>query len=216
MKKAPTQKKKRKSRDKLLAYHSGTLAPLINKAPYVIRITELKNYPSPLFVLKERREFINKKSGKNQNKPRSRQTSQKKLVDLAKFYGESLRRCLPVLKKILSCVRDSKDIPLELQRYLTREGLRKTLTLPLDEEAGVKIGLISKLQVRVKEFDRVELIAHRVSRFSREEASYWLSRTTSFGPEYNKWAVSGLRIMLGGLTGDPGIEKMLEQLKNSE
>ena len=42
------------------------------------------------------------------------------------------------------------------------------------EEAGAKLALIFRLQERVTDVDRVELIAQRVARFTREEAAYWL------------------------------------------
>ena len=41
-----------------------------------------------------------------------------------------------------------------------------------------------------------ELTAWRVQRFSREEASYWLTRATLFGTKANLWALSGMRLML--------------------
>jgi hypothetical protein len=81
--------------------------------------------------------------------------------------------------------------------------------LPIDEEAGAKLALIFRLEDRLRDLDRVELIAHRVTQFTREEAAYWLSRTTSFGPSANRWALSGLRIMLGGHPGDPAVASML-------
>jgi hypothetical protein len=59
--------------------------------------------------------------------------------------------------------------------------------LPLDEVAGAKLGLIFRLQERLTDLDRVDLIARRVARFTREEAVYWLSRTTSFEPDANRW-----------------------------
>jgi predicted nucleotidyltransferase len=49
---------------------------------------------------------------------------------------------------------------------------------------------------------------------TREEAAYWLSRATSFGPSANRWALSGLRIMLGGHSKDPEIAGMLERLRS--
>jgi len=87
--------------------------------------------------------------------------------------------------------------------------------LPLDDEAGWKIALIFKLQERIIELDRVELLARRVDRFTREEAGYWFSRITSFGPDANRWAISGMRIMLAGQSNDKAIETMLEQLRLS-
>jgi hypothetical protein len=127
--------------------------------------------------------------------------------------GEAQRRCLPILRQIIGRVRDEYGVPLELQRYLTQEGLRLRLNLPLDEEAGAKLGLIFRLQERITDLDRVELIARRVARFTREEAVYWLSRMTSFGTDANRWAISGLRIMLGGQAKDPAVERMLGRLR---
>jgi len=50
--------------------------------------------------------------------------------------------------------------------------------------------------------------------FTREEAAYWLSRTTSFGTDANRWALSGLRVMLGGQPKDPAVQRMLERLRH--
>ena len=85
--------------------------------------------------------------------------------------------------------------------------------LPLDEEAGCKLSLIFKLQERIKELDRVELIARRVDRFTREEAAYWYSRMTSFGEAANRWAAAGMKVMLAGQPHDPHIEKMIEEMR---
>jgi hypothetical protein len=74
--------------------------------------------------------------------------------------------------------------------------------------------LIFRLQERVPDLDRVELIARRVARFTREEAAYWLSRTTSFGADSNRWALSGLRVILGGQANDPGVSRILARLRN--
>jgi hypothetical protein len=106
-------------------------------------------------------------------------------------------------------------VPAGLQRYLTQEGLKLRLSVPLDEEAGAKLALIFRLQERVPDLDRVELIARRVARFTREEAVYWLSRTTSFGADANRWALSGLRVILGGQPKDPAVQRMLEHLRHA-
>jgi hypothetical protein len=110
-------------------------------------------------------------------------------------------------------VQDAWHQPLELQPYLTEKGLPFRGNLPLDDEAGCKLALIFKLQERVKEIDRVELIARRADRFTREEAAYWLSRISNFSDDANRWASSGLRIMLGGHAKDPAVERMLERLR---
>jgi len=105
-------------------------------------------------------------------------------------------------------------VPLELQRYLTAEGLRLRLNLPLDEEAGAKLALVCELQERVNDMDLVELIARRVERFTQEEAAYWLSRMTAFSLDANRWAVAGMRIMPGGHPQDAGVERVLERLRS--
>jgi len=112
-------------------------------------------------------------------------------------------------------VQDAWHQPLELQQYLTAQGLTFRGSLPLDAEAGCKLALIFKLQERVKEMDRVELIARRADRFTHEEVAYWLSRISHFGDDANRWAISGLRIVLGGHAKDPAVERMLERLRES-
>ena len=85
--------------------------------------------------------------------------------------------------------------------------------LPLDTEAGSKLALIFKLQERIQEMDRVELIARRVDRFTREEAGYWLSRITTYGDAANRWALAGMKLMLGGQPGDKSVAQMLDSLR---
>ncbi|MFP4428985.1 MAG: hypothetical protein ACLFPB_06650 [Desulfovermiculus sp.] len=206
--------KKRKNVD-LHKHHVERLEPLVPKSPYVLRITEWKDYPVPVLVIKERRAYQldTHNSRKQVQVPLLEPPVKRILVEIGFIYGEPLRRCLPVFWHIVSTVRDNQDIPLELQRYMNKEGLRLRLNLPLDEEAGAKLGLLCRLQVRVRELERIELMARRIARFSREEAVYWLYRTTTYGPEANRWAVSGLRIMLGGQPGDPAVGKMLARLR---
>ena len=62
--------------------------------------------------------------------------------------------------------------------------------------------------------DRVELIARRVERFSREEAAYWLTRATQYGAAANRWALAGMRVVLGGQPDDRTISRrMLEKIR---
>src|SRR5207302_6975563 len=84
------------------------------------------------------------------------------------IYGDAQRRCLPVLREIVARVQDSHQVALELQRLLPLDRIEFRGNLPLDDEAGCKLALIFKLQERVKDLDRVELIARRVERFTRE------------------------------------------------
>jgi len=54
----------------------------------------------------------------------------------------------------------------------------------------------------------------RLNRFqTREEAAYWHSRFTSFGDVANRWAASGMKVMLAGQSRDPNVAVMLEDLR---
>ena len=187
------------------------LGPLGAKAPFLLRITEWQGAPVPVLVVKERqyRDHDEAAPGPDGQRRRARSV----LIERGNLAGDPLHRCLPLLRRIVEGVADPVGVPLELSRYLTNEGLRTRGNLPLDEEAGAKLALIFRLQDRIKDLDRVELIAHRVRQFTREEAAYWLSRTLSFGPIANRWALSGLRIMLGGHADDKGVQEMLERLR---
>lgn len=190
------------------------LAPLLKTAPFTLLITQWKDTPIPVLVVKERVEVARPEAEEQSLISGFEVQKRGVLVERGHIVGESQRRCLPILRKIAERVTDSAGIPLELQRYLTQEGLKTRGSLPMDEEAGAKFSLIFRLQERVKELDRVELITRRVARFTREEALYWLSRTTSFGQDSNRWAIAGLRIMLGGQPNDAGVDMMLTKLRN--
>jgi hypothetical protein len=110
-------------------------------------------------------------------------------------------------------VTDDHGVPREIDRYLTSQGLRLTVTLPLDGDAGAKLALIFRLHERIADLERVELTARRVERLTGEEALYYLSRTTRFGSDANRWALSGLCVLFGGQRGDPAIGRMLERLR---
>jgi len=202
---------KQKQKLDLKQHHKERLAKLNAKAPFVLRITEWKDKPIPILVIKERHFRDEDDDARDADGQRGK--ARPVLIERGSLYGEPQHRCLPVLRRILEPVTDEAGIPLELNRYMTPEGLRIRGNLPLNEEAGAKLGLIFRLQDRLKDLDRVELIAYRIAQFTREEAAYWLSRSTSFGPSANRWALSGLRIMLGGHPKDPDIGNMLERLR---
>ncbi len=196
--------KKSSQRIDLTTHYDKTLAPLLDESPWILRVTEWKDKPPPLYIIKQRRSV---------NGDGASDDRRSTLRDRGRLYGESQRRCLPTLQRIVGRVLDADDRPMELARYVARSNPRFRGNLPLDEEAGCKLALIFKLQERVKEIDRVELIARRVDRFTQEEAAYWLSRITNFGDVANRWAVSGMKIMLSGHPHDKAVEKMLDQLR---
>src|SRR6266852_3534865 len=199
----------------LQQHYDERLTRVWRRVPFVLRITAWKDMPVPVLVVKERHSVNGTNMSSLTASDTQSRSSQGNLVERGHLAGEAQRRCLPILRRLVGRVRDEYGIPLELQRYLTREGLTLRVNLPLDEEAGAKLGLIFRLQERLTDLARVELIARRVARFTREEAVYWLSRTTSFEPDANRWAVAGLRLMLGGQAHDPAVERMLERLREA-
>ena len=188
-------------------HYEANVKPEIPGASWVLRITEHKDKPVPVFIVKERILPDKRTDIKNLVAPRSI------LKERGLIYGQAQLRCLPIIRKILARVCNGAGIPLDLQHYLNGSRIRFRGNLPLDMEAGYKLALISKLQERLKDLNRVELIARRVDRFTREEAAYWYSRVTNFSPPVNRWALAGMKIMLAGYPNDPNLESMLEELR---
>jgi hypothetical protein len=178
------------------------------RAPFVLRLTRLRRTEPPVLIIKERIELDDRDDVEGLTNPRS------KTVDRGMIHGEAVRACLPVLKRLLERVTDEAGIPLGLETFMTQEGLKQTdLNLPLDEGAGARLSLFFKLQSRVQDIDRVELIGRRISRFSREEAVYWLSNVTAADETLRAWSISGLRTMLAGEAGDKRIREQLDRLR---
>lgn len=176
-------------------------------APWVLRLTEHNDRPVPVMIIKQRLLPDERKDTENMLAPRS------VLKERGLLYGPPQLRCLPVIRTMISRVQDRDGVPLELFRFLEGTRLEYRGNLPLNEEAGLKVALLFKLQERIKELDRVELLARRIERFTKEEAGYWYSRTTSFGEAANRWALAGMKLMLAGQPGDPAIAEMLEKLR---
>lgn len=193
----------------LQQHYNQRVKPALSTAPWILRITEYADRPVPVLVVKER---VLWNSG--QDNPADG-NQQGELEDRGLIYGQQQRRCLPVLRTIVGRVTNDSGIPLELDRFLSEKRITFRGNLPLDEEAGCKLSLIFRLRERILEMDRVELIARRVLRFTREEAAYWYSRMTNFGEPANRWARAGMRTMLGGQPGDPAVEEILMELRST-
>lgn len=183
------------------------LKPRSKVSPWILRVTVHKGKPVPVLLVKERFFPNGGPEGHDSNARKS------VLRDRGLIYGQPLRRCLPVIRNIVGRICDHAGIPLDLQRFFPSKRISFRGNLPLDEEAGAKLSLIFKLQERITDMNRIELIAWRIDRFSREEAVYWLTRATQYGPEASRWAQAGMRIMLGGQPGDQGIIETLERLR---
>jgi hypothetical protein len=201
-------------RESLDEFYRRRLLGLTKAAPFVLRITRWRELTGPVLVVKERAARTQPAAASENGVVRALRPRQSaNLVERGHIAGEPQRRVLPVLKSVLGRVRDEAGVPLYLQRWMTVEGLRRIVTLPLDEEAGGKLALIFRLHERIADLDRVELIARRVERLTREEANYLLSRTTRFDPAANRWAMAGLRIMLGGQAKDLAVRETLDRLR---
>lgn len=185
---------------KLIDLYERRHKRLLRNAPFTFRITQWGEVATPVIVVKQR---IRQQGGKARGK----------LIARGHIKGDALRRLTPLMKAAVSRVTDAAGVPLELERYFTREGLHLRLTLPIDDEAGAKLAVIARLAQRLPDLDRTELLARRVLAFTREEGLYWLSRITDYGGDANRWAVSGLRLMLAGQPGDEGVERMLARLR---
>ncbi len=189
------------------AHYHQKVKPELANAPWVLRITEHKNKPAPVLIIKQRLLPDQRTDTDDLVAPRS------VLKERGLLYGPQQRRCTPILRTIMTRINNFKGIPLELQQYLNGSRITFRGNLPLDDEAGYKMALIFKLQERIKDLDRIELIARRVDRFTREEAAYWYSRITTYGDAANRWAAAGMKVMLAGNTKDPHVEKMLTDLR---
>ncbi|MBF0103224.1 MAG: hypothetical protein HQK77_20175 [Desulfobacterales bacterium] len=180
--------------------------PELSKSSWVLRITDHKEKPSPVFIIKERIS-PDKRVDASPDTPVSRSI----LKDRGVIYGQAQLRCLSIIRVISQRICNASGIPLELHQFIHDKQFRGNL--PLNDEAGYKFALIFKLQERLKEMDRVELIARRVDRFTKEEAAYWYSRITNFSDVANRWALAGMKVMLSGYPKDTNIEVMLEELR---
>lgn len=190
------------------AHFKKYVKPYLRRADWILRFTKQAKYPVPLLQIKERKR-LDSPSGRDDS-PTGYELKERGIL-----YGDQLRRLLPVIRSIISRVKNEEGISLDLQKNIEGVSMAFRGNLPLDEEAGVKLALIFKLTNRLKELDRTELLARRAEKFTREEAAYWHSRIVDYGRDAGRWAESGLRIVLGGQPKDPAVEAILDKLRRS-
>jgi hypothetical protein len=204
---------------KLKSMDPSYLMQLARRAPFVLQIGQRQQTVGPVLMVKERTLIPPPTRRLAPPAPAGRAREELRAEGLrarGQMGGETLQRCLPLIRRIVARVTDEAGVPLELERYLRLQMLRQPTRLPLDEEAGAKLALIFRLGANVADLDRAELIARRVLRFTREEATYWHSRITGFGRDADRWAATGLRIVLGGQPKDPAVARLLEELRTND
>lgn len=184
------------------------LQRLASKSPFVLRFTRLKELNPPVLQVKERIAPEEREDAAQLKQLRA------KTVERGRIHGEAVRASRPIIRRILEQVRDDEGIPLGLEKFITKAGLRHTdLNLPLDETAGAKLALFFRLQTHMRDIDRIELLGRRIALFSREEAIYWLANATAADPALRSWSIRGLRLMLCGEAGDQRVQQTLERIR---
>lgn len=163
----------------------AAMQPWLKTAPWILRITERKPHTGAVLVINERY---------------TTERDTRALREYGSLYDRALRLSLPVLRLLLAHVRDEAGRELGLDALLA-DGMTYRGQIPLDQETGAKIALLAKLHPNVRREDRIELMAWRIERFSREETLYWLTKVSVpslCGRAGMEWAKSGLRTMLAG------------------
>lgn len=184
-------------RQAALAARAETIA---RSSPYVLRLTERRAYTGVTLVVCER-------------VATARGTT--RLVEHGCIYGAALREGLAALREILATVTDASGTSLGLGELVGTDTAYRG-NLPLNETAGLKLALYAKLHPQLRDAARIELMAWRIERLSREEARYYLVKVTvpSYGRRGIEWAKSGIRIILAGRPQDkPLIHGLIEQLR---
>lgn len=192
----------------LAAKERKRLEALYKHAPFGLLATRHSGLPAPVLLVKERLEIEGERRGKFADRD-------------FQCYGEPMRRLLAegLLARMVTEVTDTDDVRLGLEHILRPRVLDAAalpLQIPLDEPSGTRLGLLFILQGKMRDKDRIELMARRIARFSREEAAYWYSRVTRLEPDLRSMAARGLKIMLcgdGGLEDRPRVRRALDKLR---
>lgn len=169
-------------------------------APWILRVTERKGFTGPILEICER---LPTDSGKT------------RLVDYGRIYNGTLRTCKRVICYMLSQELDQNGRCAGLQELID-DKIEYRGQIPLRDETGAKLALLFKLHPKVRSQERIELMAWRIERFTREEALYWVTKVSIpvYGQRGIEWAKSGLRLMLAGQQKDQKeVQELLDQLR---
>lgn len=175
--------------------------PMLKMAPWILRVTERKEFTGPVLEVCERR---------------ATEKGATKLWEYGRIYNGTLRTCRAAIRYMMSEVTDSAGRPLGIQTLLDGP-IAYRGQIPLDSVTGAKLALLAKLHPQVRSQERIELMAWRIERFSREETMYWLSKVSVesfYGRRGIEWAKSGLRLMLAGQQKDgKEVQRLLDALR---
>ena len=157
-------------------------------SPWILRVSVQKKYTGPVVTVCER--TVSSKGNPC-------------LVEHGFMHNGKLRFCKDAICMMISRVANDNGEPLELQA-LVDDKLAYRGYIPLDDTAGAKLALLFKLQAAIPDKERVEMMAWRIERFTREESLYWLGKITvpTYGEKAIAWAKTGLRAMLAGRPED--------------
>ena len=174
---------------------------MLKTAPWILRIAEQKKYTGPVLEICERR---------------ATEAGKTKLWEYGRIFNGNFRTCKAAIRYMMSQVTDNAGRPLGLQEFIDSKVAYRG-QIPLDEVTGAKLALLFKLHGQVRSPERIELMAWRIERFSREETMYWLSKVSVesfYGKRGIEWAKSGLRLMLAGQQKDgKEVQRLLEALR---
>lgn len=177
------------------------MQPLLKDAPWILRITEQKKYTGPMLEVCQRRATSGGKT---------------KLWEYGRIFNDHFHTCRAAIRYMMGQVTDKAGRPLGLQDLMD-SSMAYRGQIPLDEVTGAKLALLFKLHGQVRSPERIELMAWRIERFSREETMYWLSKVSVesfYGKRGIEWAKSGLRLMLAGQQKDGHeVQRLLKALR---
>lgn len=183
---------------------------------WILRISDQKKYTGPVFTICEKVPTDGAKAAMDAQQltllPVAKRT---KLKEWGVLFNGNRRACLPAIRSMMNGAADDQGRALDIASLLDDKSSFRG-QIPLDETTGGKLSLLFRLQGMVRDMNRVELMAWRIARFSREETMYWLTRVSSsaYGRRSVEWAKSGLRVMLAGQQNDKEeVQRLLEQLR---
>lgn len=176
------------------------MQPSLKDSPWILRVTERKDYTGPLLEICERQ---NTDSGTT------------RLKEYGRIYNGTLRTCKRAIRYMMSQELDQMGRSAGLHELID-DKIEYRGQIPLRDEIGAKLALLFKLHPQVRSQERIELMAWRIERFTREEALYWVSKVSIpvYGQRGIEWAKSGLRLMLAGQQKDEAaVRELLDKLR---